>query len=70
VSQNADILSPIAVDAVLAIIDPLTATNVDLNDIKIVKQAWTFSWTLTILISWSSTRRTEETNQNIFFPHQ
>ena len=36
--QNSEILSPIAVDAVLAIIDPLTATNVDLNDIRIVKQ--------------------------------
>mmetsp|Transcript_105680 Transcript_105680/g.303736 ORF Transcript_105680/g.303736 Transcript_105680/m.303736 type:complete len:532 (-) Transcript_105680:336-1931(-) len=38
VSQNADILAPIAVDAVLKVIDPLTATNVDLNDIKIVKK--------------------------------
>jgi T-complex protein 1 subunit delta len=38
VSQNSDILSPIAVDAVLSIIDAATATNVDLNDIKIVKQ--------------------------------
>ena len=39
VSQNAEIISPIAVDAVLTIIDPKTAINVDLNDIKIVKQA-------------------------------
>lgn len=38
VHQNADVLAPIAVDAVLGIIDPLTAKNVDLNDIKIVKQ--------------------------------
>lgn len=38
VHQNADVLSPIAVDAVLAVIDPATATNVDLNDVKIVKQ--------------------------------
>ena len=38
VSQNSDIISPICVDAVLAIIDPLTAANVDLADIKIVKQ--------------------------------
>jgi len=38
VHNNADILAPIAVDAVLNIIDTATATNVDLNDIKIVKQ--------------------------------
>ena len=38
VHQNADVLAPIAVDAVLNIIDTATATNVDLNDIKIVKQ--------------------------------
>ena len=38
VHQNADVLAPIAVDAVLSIIDTATATNVDLNDIKIVKQ--------------------------------
>lgn len=38
VHQNADVLAPIAVDAVLGIIDPLTATNVDLADVKIVKQ--------------------------------
>lgn len=38
VSQNSDILAPIAVDAVLKIIDPDTARNVDLNDIRIVKQ--------------------------------
>jgi len=38
VHNNADVLSPIAVDAVLAVIDPATATNVDLNDVKIVKQ--------------------------------
>ena len=31
-------LAPIAVDAVLGIIDPNTATNVDLSDVKIVKQ--------------------------------
>merc|ERR1719446_2034692 len=34
VSQNADQLAPIAVDAVLKVIDPQTATNVDLNDIR------------------------------------
>mmetsp|Transcript_15728 Transcript_15728/g.15865 ORF Transcript_15728/g.15865 Transcript_15728/m.15865 type:complete len:528 (-) Transcript_15728:64-1647(-) len=39
VHNNADILAPIAVDAVLGIIDATTATNVDLNDVKIVKQA-------------------------------
>jgi T-complex protein 1 subunit delta len=38
VHQNADVLSPISVDAVLGVIDPATATNVDLNDIRIVKQ--------------------------------
>ena len=38
VSQNSDVLAPIAVDAVLNIIDPNTSINVDLNDIKIVKQ--------------------------------
>lgn len=38
VHNNADVLAPIAVDAVLGIIDSSTATNVDLNDVKIVKQ--------------------------------
>lgn len=38
VHQNADVLAPISVDAVLGIIDAATATNVDLNDVKIVKQ--------------------------------
>lgn len=38
VFQNADILSPMAVDAVLSIIDAKTAHNADLRDIKIVKQ--------------------------------
>ena len=38
VHNNADVLAPIAVDAVLAVIDPLTATNVDLQDVRIVKQ--------------------------------
>ncbi len=38
VHNNADILAPIAVDSVLGVIDPATATNVDLRDIKIVKQ--------------------------------
>lgn len=38
VHQNADVLAPIAVDAVLNIIDSADATNVDLDDIKIVKQ--------------------------------
>lgn len=31
-------MSPIAVDSVLSIINPATATNVDLNDIRIVKK--------------------------------
>lgn len=38
VSQNSDMLSPIAVDAVLKVIDPATATNVDLNNIRLVKK--------------------------------
>lgn len=38
VHHNADVLAPISVDAVLGVIDPATATNCDLNDIKIVKQ--------------------------------
>ncbi|KAK7103221.1 T-complex protein 1 subunit delta-like [Littorina saxatilis] len=38
VCQYASMLAPIAVDAVLKVIDPATATNVDLNDIKIVKK--------------------------------
>jgi T-complex protein 1 subunit delta len=38
IHQNAETLSPMAVDAVLSVIDPATAVNVDLNDIRIVKQ--------------------------------
>ena len=38
VSQYADKLAPIAVDAVLKIIDPNTANNVDLNDVRIIKR--------------------------------
>merc|ERR1719382_2363217 len=38
VSQDADSLAPIAVDAVLKVIDPATATNVDLNNIRLVKK--------------------------------
>ena len=38
VGQNSDVLAPIAVDAVLNVINLDTATNVDLNDIRIVKQ--------------------------------
>lgn len=38
VSANSDLLSPMAVDAVLKIIDPQTAINVDLKDIKLVKK--------------------------------
>ena len=38
ISSNAATLSPISVDAVLNIIDPATATQVDLDDIKIVRQ--------------------------------
>jgi T-complex protein 1 subunit delta len=32
------LLAPIAVDAVLQVIDPLTASNVDLKDIRVVKK--------------------------------
>jgi len=38
VSQNAEQLAPIAVDAVLKVIDPLDTTNVDLNNIRLVKK--------------------------------
>merc|ERR1719375_2977492 len=38
VSQNSDLLAPIAVDAVLKVIDPKTADNVDLNDIRLSKK--------------------------------
>jgi T-complex protein 1 subunit delta len=38
VSANSELLSPMAVDAVLKIIDPATATNVDLKDIRLVKK--------------------------------
>jgi len=38
VSQHSSLLSPIAVDAVLRVIDPLTANNVDLRDIKLIKK--------------------------------
>merc|ERR1719384_2243415 len=38
VSQSADLLAPIAVDSVLKVIDPKTATNVELNDIRLVKK--------------------------------
>ncbi|CAF1057092.1 unnamed protein product [Brachionus calyciflorus] len=38
VSQYSNLLSPIAVDAVMKVIDPVTATNVDLRDIKLIKK--------------------------------
>lgn len=38
VSQYSSLLSPIAVDSVLRVIDPLIATNVDLKDIRLVKK--------------------------------
>ncbi|ORY03380.1 putative t-complex protein 1 delta subunit (tcp-1-delta) [Basidiobolus meristosporus CBS 931.73] len=38
VSQYSNLLSPIAVDAVMKVIEPSTATNVDLKDIRIVKK--------------------------------
>lgn len=38
VSQQSDKLAPIAVDCVLKVIDPKTATNVNLEDIRLVKK--------------------------------
>lgn len=38
INNYSDILSPLAVDAVLKIIDPKNDTNVDLRDIKIAKK--------------------------------
>ncbi|MEE6523017.1 hypothetical protein FKM82_021741 [Ascaphus truei] len=38
VSQYSSLLAPMSVDAVMKVIDPLTATSVDLRDIKIVKK--------------------------------
>ncbi|CAM9407343.1 unnamed protein product, partial [Choristocarpus tenellus] len=38
VSQNCETISPMAVDAVLGIVDSKTAVNVDLRDVKICKQ--------------------------------
>merc|ERR1711988_1759999 len=38
VSQNSALLAPLAADAMLRIIDPATATNVDLRDIAVVKK--------------------------------
>ena len=35
VSNNSDVLAPMAVDAVLRIIDPVNDTNVDLKNIKV-----------------------------------
>ena len=37
-SQYSSLLSPMSVDAVMKVIDPATATSVDLRDIKIVKK--------------------------------
>jgi T-complex protein 1 subunit delta len=38
VSQHSNLLGPMAVDSVLKVIDPKTAHNVDLRDIRIVKK--------------------------------
>lgn len=38
VSQHSSLLAPLSVDAVLKVIDPLTAVNVDLRDIKLLKK--------------------------------
>lgn len=37
-SQYSTLLAPIAVDAVMQVIDPVTASNVDLKDIRVVKK--------------------------------
>ena len=42
VSQNSHLLAPIAVDAVLKVIDPTTATNVDLRDIRVRLRSFVF----------------------------
>lgn len=38
VSQYSNLLAPMAVEAVMKVIDPATASNVDLNDIRVVKK--------------------------------
>merc|ERR1719446_49496 len=38
ISNNSTLLAPLAVDAMLKVIDPATATNVDLRDIAVVKK--------------------------------
>lgn len=38
VSQHSNLLGPMAVDSVLKVIDPKTADNVDLRDIRIIKK--------------------------------
>ncbi|KAJ1973088.1 T-complex protein 1 subunit delta, partial [Dimargaris xerosporica] len=38
VSQYSSLLAPLAVDAVMGVIDPLVAENVDLTDIRVVKK--------------------------------
>ena len=38
ISNNASLLAPLAVDAMLSVIDPATATNVDLRDIAVIKK--------------------------------
>jgi T-complex protein 1 subunit delta len=38
VSQNSAQLSPLCVDAVMKVIDPTSATNVDLRDIRVIKK--------------------------------
>jgi len=38
VSQYSSLLAPMSVDAVMRVIDPATATSVDLHDINVVKK--------------------------------
>merc|ERR1712012_1038708 len=57
VSQNSAELSPIAVDAVLKIIDPAKENNVNLKDIKIIINWEAQSMTLSWLMEWCLNRR-------------
>ncbi len=46
ISQNSALLAPMAVDAVLKVIDPKTACNVDLKDIRVLKKVTSSSLSL------------------------
>ena len=53
VSQFSNLLSPMVVDAVLKVIDPDTATNVNLNNIRLIKKLAELSKTPSLLMAWS-----------------